>query len=85
MRIAILDIVTGRIWSSDGKVHPQLLSDVARELGIVGPIFSERLPSGRLLIWNRFYEGYVHSFNLNHFYHRKEAEALVGCDPHTSD
>jgi hypothetical protein len=86
MRIAILDQISGVIWSSHGEVHTRLLDDARTELGIVGALSSERLTSdefsGELLIDGRLLAGYCPTNNPNKFYGRAEAEALVKGEPH---
>jgi hypothetical protein len=85
MRIAILDIISGVIWSSLGVVHTELLNDARVDLGIVGPIFSERLTSGEfsgeLLIYGRLLCGFAANTNPNTFYSRAQAEVLGGREP----
>jgi hypothetical protein len=67
-------------------VHTRLLDDARTELGIRGPLVSERLTAGEfageLLIDHRLLCGYTPTNNPNKFYGRAEAEALVKGEPH---
>ena len=85
MRIAILDQISGVIWSSHGEVHTRLLDDARTELGIRGPLVSERLTSGEfageLLIDGRLLTGYTPSDDPHKFYGRAAAEKLVNGEP----
>jgi hypothetical protein len=71
-QIAVRDLISSKVWSSDGILHFQLLDDVRREPGITTPITSERVDN-ELVVDNRLIQGYS---SCGVFYTRSQAEQI---------